>query len=82
MKQFIVGLVLGATITGTGALAVDLVAKGEGNPLRNLPVQTQIDQIVNAVDAQFDVVGEAFDKVGVIFADIDRRLTALENAKK
>jgi hypothetical protein len=81
VKQFIAGLALGATITGTGALAVEL-AKGSGNPLEHLPVQTQINQIINAVDAQFDNIHEGFAQVGVVFADIDRRLTALENAKK
>lgn len=82
MKQFIVGMVVGASLMGTGALAVDL-AKGSGNPIAHLPVQDQINAVIDAVDQQFDNIHEGFQNVGLALKDIDNRLTALEekNAK-
>lgn len=80
MKQFLVGMALGATVTGTGALAVDM-AKGSGNPIENLPLQTQVNLIIDSVDKQFDNVSAGFARVQEIVLDIDRRLTALEQKK-
>ena len=80
MKKFIIGLVIGASLTGSSVLAVDL-AKGSGNPISHLPLQTQLDRVIDAVDSQFDAIHEGFQNVGTVLIEHNQRLAALE-AKK
>lgn len=69
MKQFIIGLIVGASLS-TGAFAA--------NPIANLPVQEQLDRIISAVDKQFDTVGQQFAMAQMFFTDIDGRLNVIE----
>lgn len=73
MKRFIIGLVIGASLS-SAALAV--------NPIAHLPVQDQLDRIVNATDAQFTAVSEALALAQQFFTDIDGRLTVIEKKLK
>lgn len=75
MKQFIVGLVIGASLSGTVALALD-------NPVAHLPVQEQLNRIVSAADAQFNTIAAQFSLAQEFFTDIDERLTVIEKKLK
>lgn len=70
-------MALGATITGTGALAVELAS----NPIESLPVQTQINKIIEGLDRFSMDVLEGFNNVEAVLKDVDRRLTVLEQKK-
>ncbi len=75
MKQLFIGIVLGASLTGTGVMAFN-------NPIENLPVQEQLNRIVEAVDMQFNEIGSAFELAQSFFTDIDERLTVIEKKLK
>lgn len=75
MKQFIVGLVVGASLSGSIALAFE-------NPLQNLPIQEQINRLIVATDGQFRIVSAAFETAQLFFTDIDERPTVIEKKLK
>lgn len=79
MKQFLIGLVVGASLMGS-AQAVNL-AEGSGNPIEHLPIQDQINRIIDSADQQFDAIHEGFQNVGKVLNHLDQRLTALEEKK-
>lgn len=74
MKQFIVGLVVGASLSGTIALAV--------NPIENLPIQEQVSRVIDAADKQFNTIALQFQMAQEFFTDIDNRLTVIEKKLK
>lgn len=76
VKGFICGVVVGASLMGT-AFAVNVP-----NPIKDLPVQEQIDRIVEAVDAQFNDVSRSLSLAQTFFYDIDGRLTVIEKKLK
>lgn len=71
MKQLIVGFIAGAVITGTGALAV--------NPLSSLPLQTQVDKLIEACTLSFQAIDEGFINVLAALEALNERLTLVEN---
>ena len=73
MKQFIVGLIVGASLS-TGAFAV--------NPIADLPLQEQVSRIIEAVDKQFNTIAAQFALAQEFFTDIDERLTVIEKKLK
>lgn len=75
MKQLIVGFIAGSVITGTGALALT-------NPIEHLPVQEQINRIINSADKQFNTIAMQFGMAQEFFTDIDQRLTVIETKLK
>lgn len=72
MKQLIVGFIAGAVITGTGALAAT-------NPLSGLPLQTQVDKLVEACTHSFEAIDEGFINVLAALEALNERLTLVEN---
>lgn len=70
MKQLIVGLVIGASLSS---------AAFASNPIANLPVQEQLNRIVDGVDAQFKNISDALNLAQEFFTDIDGRLTVIES---
>ncbi len=75
MKQFIVGMIVGTVITGSGALALNNTAD---NPIKHLPVQTQLDRLVDACGASFMEIGENLSMLQMAIMDLDTRVKALE----
>lgn len=73
MKRFIIGLVIGVSLS-SAALAV--------NPIANLPIQEQMDRVINSVDAQFQDISDALALAQEFFIDIDGRLTVIEKKLK
>ena len=74
MKQFFIGLVLGASLTGT-AFAVNVP---QINPIADLPLQEQVNRLVFAVDKQFETISAQFMMAQTFFTDIDERLSVIE----
>lgn len=73
MKRFLVGLIIGASLTGS-AFAV--------NPIANLPIQEQMDRVISGVDRQFETVAQQFALAQEFFTDIDERLDTIEKKLK
>lgn len=74
MKQLIIGILLGASLSGTVALAV--------NPIENLPIQEQVSRVIEAADKQFNTIAMQFQMAQEFFVDIDERLTVIETKLK
>ncbi len=75
MKQLFIGIVLGASLTGTGVMAFT-------NPVEDLPLQEQVNRLMMATDAQFNNVSSALAMAQVFFTDIDERLNVIETKLK
>lgn len=74
MKQFFVGTLVGACLSGSVALA--------NNPVDTLPLQEQVDAMFSGIMALADGVDKRFEVVGGALMDFDQRLQALEKKQK